>query len=167
MILNNESTEPIYLQIARWLEDEILSGRIGSDEKIYSQYQLAEIFHINPATAAKGISLLLDEGLVYQKRGLGTFLQPDAREKIRAQRIAGNLNQMIDSLLVEAEQLGISSEKLLALIDDKIAEADGKIELREAKKDEEKAEREEMGTREESKKTTERTRGQKGSGQDE
>lgn len=125
MILNNESTEPIYLQIARWLEDEILSGRIGPDEKIYSQYQLAEIFHINPATAAKGISLLLDEGLVYQKRGLGTFLQPDAREKIRAQRIERNLNQMIDSLLIEAEQLGISSDKLLAMIGEKAELARG------------------------------------------
>jgi len=52
VILDNDSLKPIYVQIADWLENEILSGNIGSDEKMYSQYQLAEMFNINPATAA-------------------------------------------------------------------------------------------------------------------
>ena len=54
LIFTNDELKPIYLQIAEWLETEILSGNIAADEKIYSQYQLAAMFNINPATAAKG-----------------------------------------------------------------------------------------------------------------
>ena len=61
------------MQIAEWLETEILGGVIECDQKVYSQYQLAEMFNINPATAAKGINLLADERILYKKRGLGMF----------------------------------------------------------------------------------------------
>ena len=62
MLLKTDPSNPIYVQIAQWLEDEILSGALPPDERIYSQYQLAELFNINPATAAKGLNLLADEG---------------------------------------------------------------------------------------------------------
>jgi DNA-binding transcriptional regulator YhcF (GntR family) len=79
--LNIVGDKPIYVQISEWLENEILCGNIKENEKIYSQYQLAEMFNINPATAAKGINILADQGILYKKRGLGMFLSTDAKEK--------------------------------------------------------------------------------------
>ena len=81
MILNPNSITPIYMQIAEWLETEIINETITSDEKIYSQYQLAEMFNINPATAAKGINILADEKVLYKKRGLGMFVARRMLEK--------------------------------------------------------------------------------------
>ena len=63
----SSNTTPIYLQIAEWLENEILSGSIAEDEKMYSQYQLASMFNVNPATAAKGLTQLAEEGILYKK----------------------------------------------------------------------------------------------------
>jgi len=67
VILDPDSVKPIYLQIAEWLEAEILSENLKDDERVYSQYQLADIFDVNPATAAKGLNLLADENIVYKK----------------------------------------------------------------------------------------------------
>ena len=86
LILNTDGMKPIYVQISEWLEAEILSGNIGDDEKIYSQYQLAEMFNINPATAGKGLNILADENILYKKRGLGMFVSPEAREIILEKR---------------------------------------------------------------------------------
>lgn len=74
MILNTDGTKPIYIQIADWLEVEIINEQFQADDKVYSQYQLAEMFNINPATAAKGLSRLVDEGILYKKRRLGKNL---------------------------------------------------------------------------------------------
>ena len=79
MILNTDGMKPIYFQISEWLEMEILAGNFTADEKIYSQYQLADMFVINPATAAKGLNILVDENILYKKRGLGMFVSPKAK----------------------------------------------------------------------------------------
>ena len=71
--LNAVEGKPIYVQIAEWLEEEILRGHIKEHEKIYSQYQLAEMFNINPATAAKGINILADQGILYKNGGWVCF----------------------------------------------------------------------------------------------
>ncbi|MBC2721223.1 MAG: GntR family transcriptional regulator, partial [Desulfosporosinus sp.] len=80
VILNTDSTKPIYIQIAEWLEVEILNGNFKEDERVYSQYQLADMFTINPATAAKGLNLLAEEHIVYKRRGLGMFVSPNAKQ---------------------------------------------------------------------------------------
>ena len=116
MKLDADTMKPIYVQIAEWLETEILAGNIGSDEKIYSQYQLAEMFNINPATAAKGLSILAEEGILYKKRGLGMFVSPGAREGILLKRREGTLKQLIFDLLLEAQRLGIPENELTEMI---------------------------------------------------
>ena len=73
MILDTDGTKPIYMQISEWIETEILNGNFVVDQKVSSQYQLAEMFNINPATAAKGLTILADENILYKKRGLGMF----------------------------------------------------------------------------------------------
>lgn len=116
MILNTDGMKPIYVQIAEWLEIEILHGNIGADEKVYSQYQLAEMFNINPATAAKGLSLLADENILYKKRGLGMFVTANARELILLKRKNQTLKQLLFEVLTEAERLGVSDAELMEVI---------------------------------------------------
>jgi GntR family transcriptional regulator len=108
--------KPIYVQIAEYLEGEILSDTIRPDEKIYSQYQLAEMFNINPATAAKGLNLLADEDILYKKRGLGMFVAKDARKIILTKRTNTKLKELIEDTVREALQLGVNKEELMDMI---------------------------------------------------
>lgn len=107
--------KPLYVQIAEWLETEILSENIKSDEKIYSQYQLAEMFNINPATAAKGLNILADEKILYKKRGLGMFVSPNAKS-ILEKRKNQILKNLVLELVTEAERLGVDENELISMI---------------------------------------------------
>lgn len=116
MKLNGDGMKPIYVQIAEWLETEILSGSIAQDEKIYSQYQLAEMYNINPATAAKGLKILADAEILYKKRGLGMFVSPSAQKMIQSKRKNETLKSLVVDLVLEAERLGIDEEELSGMI---------------------------------------------------
>jgi GntR family transcriptional regulator len=116
LILNSDSMKPIYIQIAEWLETEILSESIKMDEKVYSQYQLAEMLNINPATAAKGLNILADENILYKKRGLGMFVSAEAKEIITAKRRNQTLKSLVAELVREAEHLQVTEEELIAMI---------------------------------------------------
>lgn len=115
MLLSN-SMKPIYQQIAEWLEAEILSGNIGAHEKVFSQYQLAQMFNINPATAAKGINILADEAILYKKRGLGMFVSPEACQLIRRRRRQHTLEELAVQLIQESRRLGVSEAELIKLV---------------------------------------------------
>ncbi len=115
-MLNSDGTKPIYIQIAEWLENEILSENILEDGKIYSQYQLADMFNINPATAAKGLNLLAEESILYKKRGLGMFVSTNAKEIILNKRKNQTLKNLVSEIVIEAERLKISEEELVKMI---------------------------------------------------
>lgn len=125
LILNSDSMKPIYIQIAEWLETEILSDSIRMDEKVYSQYQLAEMLNINPATAAKGLNILADENILYKKRGLGMFVSAGAKEIITAKRRNQTLKSLVAELVREAEHLQVTEEELIAMIQEAKREIKG------------------------------------------
>ena len=116
MEISGDSLSPIYVRLAQWLEDRVIDGSLREEERIYSQYQLAEMFNINPATAAKGLSLLADEGTIYKKRGLGMFVSPDARKTIVEKRRGDAFEQLVRHVVAEAKKLDLGEEKLLAVI---------------------------------------------------
>ncbi|WHY86905.1 GntR family transcriptional regulator [Neobacillus novalis] len=116
MILNLDGTKPIYVQISEWLENEILNGNVASEQKIYSQYQLAEIFNINPATAAKGLNILADEQILMKKRGLGMFVTGNAKEMILNKRKNQTLKRLVQEIVLEAGRLQVSKEELIDMI---------------------------------------------------
>ncbi|MGP4077425.1 GntR family transcriptional regulator [Halobacillus sp. K22] len=116
MILNTDGTKPIYLQIAEWIENEILNGSLQEDEKVYSQYKLADRYNINPATAAKGLTKLADEGILYDRRGIGKFVSSEAAKIIQTKRKNHTLKSMVDDLVQEAERLDISETELITMI---------------------------------------------------
>lgn len=124
MGLDMVEDKPIYVQISEWLENEILCGNIRENEKIYSQYQLAEMFNINPATAAKGINILADQGILYKKRGLGMFLSANAKEKIQYKRKNHTLKKLVEAVVVEARRLGVYENELIGMMRDAKKELD-------------------------------------------
>ena len=116
MILNPNSQTPIYIQIAEWIENEILADRLVADGKVYSQYQLAEMFNINPATAGKGLTILLENDILYKKRGLGMFVVKNAKDKVLATRRTHTLTHLAEEIVQEARRLAVSDEELISLI---------------------------------------------------
>ena len=82
--LNERLTEQksIYLQISEMIETDILRGILLEEEQVPSTNELAKLYTINPATAAKGVNLLVDGGILYKRRGIGMFVAKGARDKI-------------------------------------------------------------------------------------
>lgn len=113
------------MQIAEWIESEILNGHLIEEQKVYSQYQLADMFTINPATAAKGINLLVDDQILYKKRGLGMFVEKGAKGQILNKRKNQTLRHLVSELVLEAKRLNISKNELIQMIDEVYGEEDG------------------------------------------
>lgn len=116
MLLQSNQGKPIYVQIAEWLETEILNGSLKEDDKVYSQYQLAEMFTINPATAAKGLNLLTEESILYGKRGLGKFVTSEAKKIITDKRKNQKLKGLLDEVALEAERLHVSEKEIMSML---------------------------------------------------
>lgn len=115
-MLDAEGSKPIYIQISEWIETEILKGHFKVDEKVYSQYKLADIFTINPATAAKGLTLLAGESILYDKRGLGKFVAPEAIRIITDKRKNHTLKGLMKDIVMEASYLALDREAVLTLL---------------------------------------------------
>lgn len=105
--------QSIYLQISQMIETDILRGILLEEERAPSSNELAKLYTINPATAAKGLNLLVEEGILYKKRGIGMFVSPGAAEKIRNRRKEEFYHQKIRELLAEAKRLGITKAELI------------------------------------------------------
>ena len=112
MKIDFQSQTPIFLQVSQGLEDEILSGIYGEEEQIPSITELSANYKINPATALKGINLLVDGGIVYKKRGIGMFGASGAVQKLKEKRQEEFYNQYILPLVQEAKRLDIEPAKL-------------------------------------------------------
>lgn len=116
MKIDETSLTPIFVQVAQWLEEEILADRIREEEQVPSTNQFAMLYKINPATARKGFSVLVEEGILYKKRGIGMFVAPGAKEKIRKRAKERFVNESLKSLLEEANRLGITKEEVIHML---------------------------------------------------
>lgn len=106
----------IYLQISEMIENDILRDILLEEEKVPSTNELAKLYSINPATAAKGINILVDSGIVYKKRGIGMFVNSGAKEMIKEKRKGEFYDNFVKRLMSEAAALGISKDELVAMI---------------------------------------------------
>ncbi|GGN55812.1 GntR family transcriptional regulator [Oceanobacillus indicireducens] len=116
---------PIYIQIAEWIETEILNDNFKADDKVYSQYQLAEMFTINPATAAKGLNVLTDENILYGKRGLGKFVTTEAKAIITDKRKNEKLKGLLTEVALEAKRLQVGEGELTEMLQQAITDVKG------------------------------------------
>lgn len=113
-ILTQEKS--IYLQISEMIENDILRDIILEEERAPSINELVKLYTINPATATKGINLLVDQDILYKKRGIGMFVTAGAKQKIIEKRKKEFYDNYIKKLLEEAARLGIRHEELLEMI---------------------------------------------------
>lgn len=116
-MIKTDSDKPIFVQIAEGIEDAVLSGAFAEETQIPSITEFAVTFKINPATALKGINLLVDAGIVYKKRGLGMFVSPGAYEKLRGKRKDEFYDTYILSLVTEAKRLNISKKETITMVE--------------------------------------------------
>ena len=117
MLLNFSSEKPIYIQLAEAVEDDILKGIFEEEAQVPSTTEISISFKINPATAGKGINILVDEEILYKKRGVGMFVSNGAKEKILQKRKEVFYNNFILSLLEEASKLDIPKEEIINMIE--------------------------------------------------
>ena len=108
---------PIFQQIAEQLEEGILSGAYPEEGQVPSITEFAVLYRINPATALKGVNLLVDAGLLYKRRGVGMFVSPGAREQLLLARRERFYQDFIQRLVREARNLGLTDGELRALLE--------------------------------------------------
>lgn len=113
-ILTQEKS--IYLQIAEMIETDILRDILLEEERVPSTNELAKLYAINQATAAKGVNILVDEGVLYKKRGIGMFVSAGAKEAILSRRKNEFYDNYVKKLLEEAASIGLGKEEVIQLI---------------------------------------------------
>jgi len=111
-----DDDRPIFLQIAEQLEAHIIDGSMPEESQVPSINELAAFHRINPATALKGVTRLVDAGVLYKKRGIGMFVATGAREALLAQRRRDFHADFVAPLVAQAHALGISTDSLIDLI---------------------------------------------------
>ncbi|WP_425541702.1 GntR family transcriptional regulator [Alkalibacterium iburiense] len=107
-----DDSKPIYIQVRERLEDMIVKGQLEEGEQAPSTTQLSKFYKINHITVGKGVNQLVDEGVLFKKRGIGMFVSDGAKEKLLENRKKTFVAEYIHPLLVEAEKLGITKEEL-------------------------------------------------------
>ena len=107
---------PIFLQLSEFIEADILSGVFAEESPLPSTTELSVELKLNPATTLKGVNILVDQGLVEKKRGIGMFVVKGAREKIlKKQRNAFNEEYLLPLISI-AKNLGIERDDLIKSI---------------------------------------------------
>jgi len=109
-------SKPIFLQIKELIEDQIVNDQLKGNEQIPSTTQLVNFYKINHLTISKGINLLVENGIIYKKRGVGMFVAEGAKEKLLTQRKEQFLDQYLLPMIQEAKKLGISEEDISKMI---------------------------------------------------
>lgn len=107
---------PIFVQIAEQIADDIVDGALAEGARVPSTNELAAFHRINPATAGKGINMLVDSGAVEKKRGLGMFVARGAQDRLRSERRARFAQQYVVPMLAEARRLDLGTSTIIALI---------------------------------------------------
>lgn len=111
-----DDSTPIFVRIADQVADDIASGALSEGDRVPSSNEFAAFHRINPATAAKGITLLVDRGLVEKRRGIGMFVATGAQNALLAQRRSDFANRYVVPLIAEAQRLRITSDTLVAMV---------------------------------------------------
>lgn len=112
-----DDRSPIYRQIADQVKADVVNGTLDGDEQVMSTNQYAAYYRINPATVAKAFQQLVDEQVLYKKRGIGMFVSPTARDALRARRRETFFSDVVDPMVAEAKAVGVPLPGLVARIE--------------------------------------------------
>lgn len=111
-----EEGKPIFVQVADQIENDIIDGVIDEETQVPSTNEFAAFYRINPATAGKGVNLLVENGTLYKKRGIGMFVAGGAKKRLLEKRIDEFRDNYVKPLLGEAAKLGIAPEQVADMI---------------------------------------------------
>ena len=111
-----DQDKPIYLQVREKIEDQIVNNQLHEGEQAPSTNQLVSFYKINHATVSKGVNQLVEEGILFKKRGIGMFVAEGAREKLIQKRKDAFVDEYIVKLVQEADKLRISETEIIELI---------------------------------------------------
>lgn len=117
MKVNFDSEKPIYIQIAEQIEDAIFTGIYEEETQIPSTTEISAQFKINPATVLKGMNILVDDKVIYKKRGVGMFVSEGAVMTIKEKRKGEFFENYIGNLINEAKKIGFSMNDIIKLIE--------------------------------------------------
>lgn len=115
--LNDE--KPIFIQIADAIEDAILTNSFPEESQIPSINEFSVQYKINPATALKGINILVENGIIYKKRGVGMFVAKGAKDALNLKRRSSFYEGYVKVMLEEARRLGITKDEIISIIEKK------------------------------------------------
>ena len=113
-----DDATPVFQQLADKIADGILAGTYPEGTAVPSMNELAVFYTINPITASKGINVLVEQGLLHKRRGVGMFVVDGAQQTLREQRRAEFRERFTVPLLREARLLGITTDELQLMIDE-------------------------------------------------
>lgn len=111
-----EDGRAIFEQIAQMIEDQIIDGTLPAGARAPSTNELAAFYRINPGTAAKGVGLLVEAGLLVKRRGLGMFVADGAADTLRAARRQEFRAKFLTPMLTEAHRLGLTTAQVRAMV---------------------------------------------------
>lgn len=107
---------PIFLQLSEYIEADILSGVFAEESPLPSTTELSVELKLNPATTLKGVNILVDQGLVEKKRGIGMFVVKGSREKILKKKREAFNDEYLLPLISIAKNLGLNRDDLIKSI---------------------------------------------------
>lgn len=112
MTVTFSNDKAIYLQMADRLCDEILAGTYGADGRIPSVREYAVMLEVNTNTAVKAYDALARDGIVYNRRGLGYFVSPEARDTIMQSRRREFIDRTLPEMFRNMRLLGIGMDEV-------------------------------------------------------
>lgn len=112
-----DNSKPIYLQIKEEIEHAIIQGRLKEEESVSSIRTIAQDYRINPQTVSNAMNELVNDGILYKKRGIGLFVNVGAREKLKTQKKREFREYVLDNTIKKAKTLGIKKPELIDSID--------------------------------------------------
>lgn len=113
-----DSNKLIFEQVAEMVENQILDGLLNPEDQSPSTTEFANTYGINPATARKGLNILVDEGILIKKRGMGMFVTADAKTIIEEKRKRQYISNILPDLIKNMTMLGITKEELIVEIEE-------------------------------------------------
>lgn len=108
--------KPVFVQIMDIIENDILTGVYHTDDMIISTTQISKVYSVNPATAVKAVGKLMDEGILYKKRGVGMCVSAEAYDIIINRRKNEFFEIKLVELMNEASRLNIDKKALIDII---------------------------------------------------
>lgn len=113
--MNFKENKPIYQQIADHICDEIIAGKLAPDARIPSVREYAAELEVNANTVMRTFDTLQSLEIIYNKRGIGYFVDSDARAKILQSRRNSFMEEESQQFFRQAHSLGISVSEITAM----------------------------------------------------